>query len=107
VSLSQRSGLPLVEDLGSGCLSDLSEYGVSEPTVKQSIDAGVSIVMFSGDNFLAGHKRASSLKKELITRVRRYPLFRALRVDNSPLPLSKPLSGLIFARPGTKSPPFE
>src|SRR5467141_3138469 len=45
-ALSQRSGLPLVEDLGSGCLVDLSEYGVSEPTVKQRIDAGVSIVMF-------------------------------------------------------------
>ena len=46
VALSQRSGLPLLEDLGSGCLVDLSEYGVSEPTVKQSIDAGVSLVMF-------------------------------------------------------------
>src|SRR6266403_2728935 len=43
VSLSQRSGLPLVEDLGSGCLVDLSEHGVSEPTVKQSVDAGVAI----------------------------------------------------------------
>src|SRR6266566_4641574 len=47
VALSQRSGLPLVEDLGSGCLVDLSEHGVSEPTVKQSIDVGVSLVMFS------------------------------------------------------------
>src|SRR5690242_14817580 len=54
VALSQRSGLPLVEDLGSGCLVDLSEYGVSEPTVKQSVEAGVSIVMFSGDKLLGG-----------------------------------------------------
>src|SRR5256886_469098 len=54
VALSQRSGLPLVEDLGSGCLVDLSEYGVSEPTVKQSVDAGVSLVMFRGDKILCG-----------------------------------------------------
>src|SRR6266550_773611 len=82
VALSQRSGLPLVEDLGSGCLVDLSEYGVREPTVKQSIDAGVSLVMFSGDKLLGGPQAGIIAgKKDLITLVRRYPLFRALRVD--------------------------
>jgi L-seryl-tRNA(Ser) seleniumtransferase len=82
VALSQRSGLPLVEDLGSGCLVDLSEFGVSEPTVKQSIEAGVSVVMFSGDKLLGGPQAGIIAgKKELVARVRRYPLFRALRVD--------------------------
>src|SRR5205814_2974695 len=54
VALGQRSGLPLVEDLGSGCLVDLSEFGVCAHTVTQSIDAGVSLVMFSGDKLLGG-----------------------------------------------------
>jgi len=82
VALSQRSGLPLVEDLGSGCLVDLSEFGVSEPTVKQSVDAGVSLVMFSGDKLLGGPQAGIIAgKKELVARVRRHPLFRALRVD--------------------------
>src|SRR5258708_7046311 len=82
VALSQRSGLPLVEDLGSGCLVDLSEHGVSEPTVKQSVEAGVSIVMFSGDKLLAGPQAPIlPVNQTIIARVRRYPLFRALRVD--------------------------
>ena len=82
VTLSRRSGLPLVEDLGSGCLVDLSAHGVSEPTVRQSVEAGVSLVMFSGDKLLGGPQAGVIAgQKELVGRVRRYPLFRALRVD--------------------------
>jgi L-seryl-tRNA(Ser) seleniumtransferase len=82
VALSQRSGLPLVEDLGSGCLVDLSAHGIGEPTVRQSVETGVSLVMFSGDKLLGGPQAGVIAgKKELVTRVRRYPLFRALRVD--------------------------
>jgi L-seryl-tRNA(Ser) seleniumtransferase len=82
VVLSRRSGLPLVEDLGSGCLVDLSEAGITEPVVRHSIDSGVSIVMFSGDKLLGGPQAGIIAgKKELLARVRRHPLFRALRVD--------------------------
>src|SRR2546430_11980140 len=67
VALSQRSGLPLVEDLGSGRLVDLSEFGVSEPTVKPSVDAGLSLGMSSGDKLL-GEPQAGIIagKKDLI-----------------------------------------
>ena len=82
VELSKSRNVPLIEDLGSGCLVNLSEYGIDEPTVRQSVEAGVSLVTFSGDKLLGGPQAGIIAgRKEFVQRVRRHPLFRALRVD--------------------------
>ncbi len=82
VALGQRANLPVVEDLGSGCLVDLSAHGITEPTARESISAGFSLVLFSGDKLLGGPQAGIIAgQKELVAKVRRHPLFRALRVD--------------------------
>jgi L-seryl-tRNA(Ser) seleniumtransferase len=80
--LGRRAGLPVFEDLGSGCLVDLSAYGFDEPVAAASLAAGASLVSFSGDKLLGGPQAGIIAgKRELVERVRRNPLFRALRVD--------------------------
>jgi L-seryl-tRNA(Ser) seleniumtransferase len=82
IALGQRTGLPVVEDLGSGCLVDLSGAGITEPTARESVEAGFSLVLFSGDKMLGGPQAGIITgKKEYVQLVRRHPLFRALRVD--------------------------
>jgi L-seryl-tRNA(Ser) seleniumtransferase len=82
VALGRRHGLPVYEDLGSGCLVDLAATGIDEPIAGASFDAGVSVVSFSGDKLLGGPQAGIIAgKKDVIERIRRNPLFRALRVD--------------------------
>ncbi|HQZ96109.1 MAG TPA: L-seryl-tRNA(Sec) selenium transferase [Pyrinomonadaceae bacterium] len=81
--LAHRSGIVLYEDIGSGALIDLSGLGLTdEPQVNVSIAAGVDIVTFSGDKLLGGPQSGIIAgKAEYIERLRKHPLYRALRVD--------------------------
>ncbi len=80
--LARTRGLPLYEDLGSGCLVDLRRYGVTEPLVADSLRAGVDLVSFSCDKLLGGPQAGIIAgNAELVARVRRHPMYRALRLD--------------------------
>ena len=81
-ALGRDKGIPVYEDLGSGCMADLSAYGITEPLVRDSIAAGVNLVSFSGDKLLGGPQAGMICgDAELVARIRHNPMFRALRLD--------------------------
>ena len=80
---TERSRIPVIEDLGSGVLINLEEYGLSkEPTVQEEVKAGADVVCFSGDKLFGGAQAGVLVgKKRYIDQMRNHPLLRALRAD--------------------------
>ena len=81
--LGREKDIPVIEDIGSGVLVDLSKYGLEyEPTVQDSIKAGVDVVSFSGDKLLGGPQAGIIVgKKKYIDKMKKNPLTRAFRID--------------------------
>lgn len=82
-TLAQEKGLPVYEDAGSGQLEDLRQYGVmDEPVVREIVEQGVDVVSFSGDKLL-GSVQAGLIvgRQAIVSRLRKHPLYRALRSD--------------------------
>ncbi|HTU43504.1 MAG TPA: L-seryl-tRNA(Sec) selenium transferase [Bryobacteraceae bacterium] len=80
--LGRECGIPVYEDLGSGCLVDLRAKGLDEPLVSESLAAGVSLVSFSCDKLLGGPQSGIIAgDTDLVARIRRNPMYRAFRID--------------------------
>ena len=85
VDVSNKAGVIVVDDLGSGALVDTAQYGLAhEPTVQESLAAGVDIVCFSGDKLLGGPQAGIIIgRKDLLDKVKKHPLARAVRADKT------------------------
>ncbi len=83
VEVANRHDIPVLHDLGSGCLIDTAMYGIEhEPTVQESVDAGAHLTLFSGDKLLGGPQAGIIVgDSDLVGRVSRHPLARAVRID--------------------------
>ncbi|MCY7376856.1 MAG: L-seryl-tRNA(Sec) selenium transferase [Pyrinomonadaceae bacterium] len=81
--LAHRNNILLYEDAGSGAIFDLSKYGLTdEPVIADSVKAGADVVSFSGDKLLGGVQSGLIVgRRETIEKIRKHPLYRALRVD--------------------------
>src|SRR5262249_22573275 len=82
-NLGHAHQLPVIDDVGSGCLYNLARFGLpDEPVVSESLDAGADLVLFSGDKLLGGPQCGVIVGRgEIVDTLRNNPLARAVRVD--------------------------
>ena len=87
VALGRKRGIPVMDDLGSGCFVDTAKFGMHrEPTVQETLRTGVDVVTFSGDKLLGGPQTGIILgRRDVLERVKKNPLNRALRIDKMTL----------------------
>lgn len=85
VELGRRHNIPVLDDIGSGCLIDTTDYGLEpEPQVQHSVSVGAALVFFSGDKLLGGPQAGIILgRTELVSKLRKHPLARAVRIDKA------------------------
>ncbi len=85
--LEERTGIPVLHDLGSGCLLDTAQFGMAhEPMPQESVREGASLAFFSGDKLLGGPQAGIIVGREdLVSVVARHPLARAVRIDKGSL----------------------
>ena len=83
VKLGREFKIPVVDDLGSGCMISLKKYGIhDEPTVQDVISSGVDLVTFSGDKLLGGPQSGIIVGKvKMIQKIQKNPMLRAMRID--------------------------
>jgi L-seryl-tRNA(Ser) seleniumtransferase len=82
VEIGKKHGLPVIFDMGNGLMLDMSEYGLREPNIPASLATGIDVMLFSGDKLLGGPQAGIIVgKKKYISRMKKHPLARAMRVD--------------------------
>ena len=82
VEIGARYDLPVIFDMGNGLMLDMSEYGLNEPNIPASLATGIDVMLFSGDKLLGGPQAGIIVgRKEYISRMKKHPLARAMRVD--------------------------